>query len=539
MKATRCFAVRHWTRLVATFLTLSIQKIMSRCERRSPRWDCRWQWVRLLSGLLLLVPQAAAVAYTPAPPGATNVSQFGAVGDGVTNDSVALRNAANWAASNGGDLAFDLGATYAITTGMFFDGGANFHVYGQDATLRVIDGFTPSSSWPQPLGFNASNDFSIRDLTIDGNRANRTPAEVWALHNIVIQDADRFLFESVRSINATTDGFFLATYENVLNPAEQSHDGLFLNVVADNAYRNGMSIVAGHDIDIVGSSFKNSIGVWPQAGIDIEPDPGMADNSATGITFLANRFEDNIGKGLTATGFHQSIDAINVQGNYFRDNRAGGLQVSSSNGSASNIVIQGNNFYGQHDTTAGIAPTASWETYGALQLNGTKTDVVVTGNLFADIHFDHNGHTPNSPAPVNPPVIWEGAYGLSTIDITGNWIYDFDNEAIIPTSHEAGNTIDAGRIIADPGVPPATDFDGDFDVDGADFLEWQRLGFSAPLDAWYLADWTNNFGSVASWLPGSSLRAVPEPGAGTLALMGMGPFAWRSRRALYPRRGGR
>jgi len=56
------------------------------------------------------------------------------------------------------------------------------------------------------------------------------------------------------------------------------------------------------------------------------------------------------------------------------------------------------------------------------------------------------------------------------------------------------------------------DFDNDADVDGADFLVWQRdLG-----DAGNLADWEGNFGTTS---PLVAISAVPEPSA--LVLLGL------------------
>ena len=67
------------------------------------------------------------------------------------------------------------------------------------------------------------------------------------------------------------------------------------------------------------------------------------------------------------------------------------------------------------------------------------------------------------------------------------------------------------------------DFDGDLDVDGADFLKWQRdLG-----DATSLADWQTGYGPSAS----TSLSAVPEPTSLLLASLGLTALALRRRRA--------
>jgi hypothetical protein len=51
------------------------------------------------------------------------------------------------------------------------------------------------------------------------------------------------------------------------------------------------------------------------------------------------------------------------------------------------------------------------------------------------------------------------------------------------------------------------DFDEDGDVDGRDFLDWQRGGSPSPLSASDLADWQNNYGTGGL----ASLATVPEP----------------------------
>lgn len=58
------------------------------------------------------------------------------------------------------------------------------------------------------------------------------------------------------------------------------------------------------------------------------------------------------------------------------------------------------------------------------------------------------------------------------------------------------------------GITPTLpgDFDEDDDVDGADFLKWQR-GFGAPYNAGDLADWKANFGATAV----AAAATVPEP----------------------------
>ncbi|NOZ39263.1 MAG: hypothetical protein GXP24_03450, partial [Planctomycetes bacterium] len=71
-----------------------------------------------------------------------------------------------------------------------------------------------------------------------------------------------------------------------------------------------------------------------------------------------------------------------------------------------------------------------------------------------------------------------------------------------------------GTIIYLVGLPG--DFDIDFNVDGADFLAWQR-GFGTVYDAGDLADWQTNLGAADAVATGS---AVPE--GSTLLLAGLG-----------------
>ncbi len=62
----------------------------------------------------------------------------------------------------------------------------------------------------------------------------------------------------------------------------------------------------------------------------------------------------------------------------------------------------------------------------------------------------------------------------------------------------------------------AGDFDGDGDIDGRDFLVWQRGGSPTPLSAGDLTDWQTNYGVG----PLVSSTSVPEP-ASALLLLGV------------------
>jgi autotransporter-associated beta strand protein len=72
------------------------------------------------------------------------------------------------------------------------------------------------------------------------------------------------------------------------------------------------------------------------------------------------------------------------------------------------------------------------------------------------------------------------------------------------------------------------DFDGDGDVDGRDFLAWQRGQSPNPLSAGDLAVWQANYGQAGPLTASST--AVPEPGATVLILLGIAGLSTRARR---------
>jgi len=73
-------------------------------------------------------------------------------------------------------------------------------------------------------------------------------------------------------------------------------------------------------------------------------------------------------------------------------------------------------------------------------------------------------------------------------------------------------------IVAHPG-----DFDVDNDVDGDDFLHWQRGESFDPLSLNDLQDWSDNLGSVVSPIStATSFEAVPEPSTAVIAALAIG-----------------
>jgi len=77
-----------------------------------------------------------------------------------------------------------------------------------------------------------------------------------------------------------------------------------------------------------------------------------------------------------------------------------------------------------------------------------------------------------------------------------------------------------GQIVASRTVGTSGDFDDDGDIDGADFLLWQRGGTTPPLDPTALAAWEAGYGTGGAL--SAVVGSVPEPSSLVLIGLAMG-----------------
>jgi len=119
-------------------------------------------------------------------------------------------------------------------------------------------------------------------------------------------------------------------------------------------------------------------------------------------------------------------------------------------------------------------------------------------------------------------------FTLDGLDYTPVEVRDFFTDAVVATlvGNQFDVTIPANgsgvyRLVAPPSNPG--DFDGDGDVDGADFLAWQRGESPGGATAGDLAEWQTHFGTIYDNV--AAARAVPEPG--TMLLLVAGAVFWR------------
>ena len=238
----------------------------------------------------------------------------GATFDGTTDDTTTLQAAIAAMPSNKGVFVFPPGKTAIVTGQLSFAGKTNFMVIGNNATVKYKNA-TAVSSGKNILYFQNNSDGIIRDLILDANRANRSPAEVTA-HNVYIQDnTSRLTFRNVRSINAVCDAWNLASSSTT--PATYPTDILIIDCEGDNAYRQGLSAISTVRLHVKGGRYWGTNGTLPQSGIDLEPDAGYTGGNRDPLIEGVELF-DNAGYGIQLGGAastpNKNVRILNVRG---------------------------------------------------------------------------------------------------------------------------------------------------------------------------------------------------------------------------------
>lgn len=228
---------------------------------------------------------------------------FGAVGDGVVDDTAHIQAAIDYANAAGGGVVTVPEGVYMISadtgSSIWTDaGGIKMKdnvtlVLAQGAVLRAIPVTTPVSKIIRV--YNVSNVSILGAGTIDGNRANAVVATGEWGYGVSLNGSQNVTLDGFRSINCWGDGINLQRL--ALADFTSPKNVLIRNVICDNNRRQGLSIEDGVDIVVENGLFSNTLGALPMCGIDIEPPDG--NGNVSNVTLRNNIFRNNARRGVT------------------------------------------------------------------------------------------------------------------------------------------------------------------------------------------------------------------------------------------------
>jgi hypothetical protein len=225
-----------------------------------------------------------------------SVTDFGAVGDGTSNDTEAIKAALTTADV----VVFPVGK-YLIDP---IDVPSGKILFGYGASLKLAP---QTGLYMSALRLTNVTDVNILGLTIDGDYPSQNPPtsdEDGGVHCIRLCGAKRILLRDCVGKNAYTDGLILIDDRYALgnNRGDRCEDVVVDHCRFENNRRVGLGLMNVKRAQFLWCDFINSRGTSPEGGVDLEPD--LNDQDLEDILFL----------GCTITGCHGPGFSIHMKG---------------------------------------------------------------------------------------------------------------------------------------------------------------------------------------------------------------------------------
>jgi hypothetical protein len=340
----------------------------------------------LLAGVPLLaaglgLPKAAFAASGYIPPtrvrGATvrSVKDYGAVGDGVHDDTSAFQAAVNALPADGGTVVVPAG-NYLIDPVRRVTLRSKMHLKLDPAATLTAK--SNSADRAYVLMVYRVSDVEISGGRIIGDRDRHlgTTGE-WG-HGIQVRGASRVTIRDIHVSRCWGDGICIGGAEIPNQPTIYSYDVAIANVVATGNRRQALTIGRSTVIRVYDSELSYAGGIAPGCGIDIEPDPDKSTTKLTADITINNCWiHHNQQNGVL---IYKQVNRVTIKNCKIEYNGGYGVLAMTAKGG----YLAGNNI--SHNYLEGVMIRLASDTYtfagNTCRNNKTRLwGVVTTGTL--------------------------------------------------------------------------------------------------------------------------------------------------------------
>lgn len=300
---------------------------------------------RLTGGILPHRSAAGGQAAGPTSGPSISVKNFGAKGDGRSDDYEALKAAATYICSHPGKTLIFPAGVYRIgrykieggprankLTNIIYDGCHNVTISGAGAKIDVEGAFHRPADYVggggryhysfsnevSPFDFRNSSNFTLTGFELNGNadKATRDPGVVESSNDgVTTNNCSNYTISNVYAHHFLTDGIYIGA------SGKADRNVTITGVTSTNNARDGMSLIQVRGIQVLNSTFKDNGRTGgrygnhaPSAGIDVEPNaaPPRADVESGDVVIQKCQFEDNLGIQLVCNNAND-VERIDVR----------------------------------------------------------------------------------------------------------------------------------------------------------------------------------------------------------------------------------
>ena len=256
------------------------------------------------------VPKVLAAVYSPPTRqrGSTtlNVRNWGARGDGATDDTTAFQYAIDALPSSGGTVVVPAG-DYVIDPTRNVRLRSNMHLLLQDGARLRAKRNDKERAYVL-MAYKISN-VEISGGQIIGDRETHLgTAGEWG-HGIMIRGSSKITVRDIHVSKCWGDGISIGGAMVTNAPTIPCSDVVIANVVCTGNRRQGLTIGCATGVKVYDSEFSDCNGIAPACGIDIEPDAG--DSRTTTTVHIENcHIRGNAGNGIL---IYKRVEGVTIK----------------------------------------------------------------------------------------------------------------------------------------------------------------------------------------------------------------------------------
>lgn len=263
-----------------------------------------------------------------------NVRDYGAVGNGSTDDTNAFQRAIDSLPSTGGTVVVPAG-NYKIDGARSVKLRSRMHLK-MDPDARLVAKATSAGEY-RVLIADKLDDIEISGGQIIGERDSHQGTTGEGGHGICVRGCDRVTIRDIRVSKCWGDGINIGPRPAYKAPLIMSRNVAIVGVTCLSNRRNALAITNAVNVDVWDSEFSDTHGTKPEAGIDVEPNEdrhgsnGYCDNVHIENCIMSNNAECGIVIWRRAKG-------VSLRGCVMHNNTCSGLFTES----AENVQFIGN-----------------------------------------------------------------------------------------------------------------------------------------------------------------------------------------------------